>query len=316
MLFLSKNTFFLLYFTRLFVTLASPKFLDKPSESKFRVQTLGKAKEKRIFLLLFSRLFVTLPPMKNSYFAFRQFTVHQERCAMKVGTDGTLLGAWASLPPLAEGGRGETFILDVGTGTGLIALMMAQRFPDARVVGIDIDADAVLQAQENVAASPFANRITILQQDFSTMHNAQCIMHNAQCIMHNAQCMMHNGQWSAIVCNPPFFTQSLPCPDDKRTMARHDDTLSYRTLASNAWQLLSDDGELSVIVPADQQSRMEAEASLAGFSLCRVCLVKTSASKPPKRVLLAFRKHPVTPLRTTLTIGSAEYHELTKDFYL
>lgn len=226
---------------------------------------------------------------------------------MKVGTDGTLLGAWANGNGNGnENGNGnqkeDEKILDVGTGTGLIAMMMAQRFPKAQVVGIDIDGDAVKQAQENVAASPFTDRVTILQQDFSSMPNAQC--------------KMHNGQWSAIVCNPPFFTQSLPCPDDKRTMARHDDTLSYRTLVTNAWQLLSDDGELSVIVPADQQTRMEAEAILAGFSLCRECKVRTSANKPPKRVLLAYKKHPVTPLRTTLTIGSEEYHELTKDFYL
>ena len=231
--------------------------------------------------------------MKNSYFAFRQFTIRQERCAMKVGTDGTLLGAWASAPNIEAPVR----ILDVGTGTGLIALMMAQRFPEARVVGIDIDADAVLQAQENVAASPFASRVTILRQDFAdTVKNC-------------------DKPWHAIVCNPPFFTQSLPCPDDKRTMARHDETLSYRTLATNAWQLLSDDGELNVIIPADQQNRMDAEALLAGFFKSRVCMVKTSSAKPPKRVLLAYKKHPAMLQRQELTIGSAEYHELTKDFY-
>ena len=212
---------------------------------------------------------------------------------MKVGTDGTLLGAWASVSNREK----PLLILDVGTGTGLIALMMAQRFTEARVVGIDIDADAVLQAQENVAASPFADRVDILHQDFAdTVRNS-------------------DKPWQAIVCNPPFFTQSLPCPDDKRTMARHDETLSYRTLATNAWQLLSDDGELSVIVPADQQSRMDAEASLAGFFKSRVCMVKTSSAKPPKRVLLAYKKHPAMLQRQELTIGSTEYHELTKDFY-
>ena len=206
---------------------------------------------------------------------------------MKVGTDGTLLGAWASVSNREK----PLLILDVGTGTGLIALMMAQRFPEARVVGIDIDADAVLQAQENVAASPFADRVDILHQDF-----ADTVGYSDK-------------PWHAIVCNPPFFTQSLPCPDDKRTMARHDETLSYRTLATNAWQLLSDDGELSVIVPADQQSRMDAEASLTGFFKSRVCMVKTSSAKPPKRVLLAYKKHPAMMQRQELTIGSTEYHE-------
>jgi len=249
--------------------------------------------------------------MKNSYFAFRQFTVWQERCAMKVGTDGTLLGAWASVPNV----EGTVRVLDVGTGTGLIALMMAQRFPEARVVGIDIDADTVLQAQENVAASPFSDRVTILRQDFSDaaspFSDRVAILRQ---VFADAVESSERG-WHAIVCNPPFFTQSLPCPDDKRTMARHDGTLTYRTLATNAWQLLRDDGELSVIVPADQQQRMDAEASLAGLFKSRMCMVKTSPAKPPKRVLLAYRKHPAVLQRQELAIGSAAYHELTKDFY-
>ena len=94
--------------------------------------------------------------MSNSYFRFKQFVVRQERCAMKVGTDGTLLGAWA------QGGKK---ILDIGTGTGLIALMMAQRYPQALVTAIDIDAEAVEQAQENVMASPFADRINVILGD-------------------------------------------------------------------------------------------------------------------------------------------------------
>ena len=95
---------------------------------------------------------------KNS-FQFKQFTVFQDRCAMKVGTDGTLLGAWANAPVAAAR------ILDIGTGTGLVALMMAQRFPDAQVTGIDIDEDAAQQAQENVVGSPFSDRIMINRED-------------------------------------------------------------------------------------------------------------------------------------------------------
>ena len=99
--------------------------------------------------------------MSNDYFSFKQFTVHQDRCAMKVGTDGTLLGAWA---------KGGDRILDVGTGTGLIALMLAQRFPQAMVDAIDIDSDSCLQAHENVVASPFADRVNVHHcrlQDFT-----------------------------------------------------------------------------------------------------------------------------------------------------
>lgn len=230
--------------------------------------------------------------MANDYFTFKAFTIRQSRCGMKVGTDGTLLGAWA---------RGGSRILDVGTGTGLIALMMAQRFPDASIVGIDIDGQAVSQAAENVAASPFAPRVIVRQQDVAALPSPG---------QDDAE------EYDAIVSNPPYFTDSLRSPDSQRTLARHDDTLSYRTLATSAWRLLAEDGELSVVVPADQKGRMEAEAVLAGFFKSRDCSVKTSPRKPAKRCLLAFRKHPCALERTELTIGSDDYHELTKDFYI
>jgi len=221
----------------------------------------------------------------NDYFQFRQFTIHQEHCAMKVGTDGTLLGAWA---------HGGNRILDVGTGTALIALMMAQRFPQAMVTGIDIDEEAILQAQQNVEASPFAERVSICCQNLTQT----------------------TGTYDCIVSNPPYFNNALQCPDAKRTMARHTSSLTYRTLMECSWQLLSDDGELSVVVPADSSSKMESEALLTGFSLCRQCQIKTSANKPVKRMLMAFAKHPKPIERTLLTLGSEEYRQLTKDFYL
>ena len=224
--------------------------------------------------------------MANDYFSFKQFTIRQQHCAMKVGTDGTLLGAWA------HGGRK---ILDVGTGTGLIALMMAQRFADATVTGIDIDAAAVQQAQQNVEESPFAERIIILQQDVAHME----------------------GAFDAIVSNPPYFSHSLHCPDSQRSLARHDDTLPYSLLTASAWRLLTDDGELSVVIPYDQRQRLESEVAIVGFFKSREWTVRTSPRKTPKRVLLAYRKHPVTQLDTNeLTIGTEQYIELTKDFYL
>ena len=121
--------------------------------------------------------------MSNDYFQFRQFVVHQQRCAMKVGTDGTLLGAWAAAP------SGQCRILDIGTGTGLIALMMAQRYPEAEVTGIDIDEDAVAQADENVRLSPFSERVRIYRQD---------IVNFTDII-----------GFDAIVSNPPYFVDSL-----------------------------------------------------------------------------------------------------------
>lgn len=208
---------------------------------------------------------------------------------MKVGTDGTLLGAWA---------RGGKRILDVGTGTGLIVLMMAQRFPAALLTGIDIDGEAVVQARENVAASPFASRASIELKDFSLMTPADC------------------GLYDAIVSNPPFFADSLRSPDARRSLARHTASLTYRQLMGRAWQLLAPHGELSVVVPADSCRLMESEALLAGFFKVRHCMVRTTASKPPKRAMMAFRKHSAPTEHSELTIGSAEYTELTKDFYL
>jgi len=229
--------------------------------------------------------------MANDYFRFKRFTIYQSLCAMKVGTDGTLLGAWA---------YGGSQILDIGTGTGLVAIMMAQRFPDAQIVGVDIDENACRQARENVAASTFAN-ISILHQDVNEVQ----------------------GEFDCIVSNPPYFNRSLECPDKGRTLARHTSSLSYRQLMENAWRLLSDDGELSVVIPDDCKSQLEAEAVLAGFFKSRECAVKTTPRKKPRRYLLAFRKHAVNGVETTEgiietspNIRSEWYRELTKDFYL
>lgn len=129
-------------------------------------------------------------------FRFKQFEIEQDRCAMKVGTDGVLLGAWA------QGGRR---ILDIGSGTGLISLMMAQRFPEAEVVGIDMDADACGQARENVMASPFRDRVEIeccRLQDFGGASEAAEASGTTEVLK-------AAGVFDAIVSNPPFFVDSL-----------------------------------------------------------------------------------------------------------
>jgi len=218
-------------------------------------------------------------------FQFKQFTVEQELCAMKVGTDGVLLGAWA---------KGGQRILDAGTGTGVIAMMLAQRYPGARVTAIDIDEGAVRQAQQNVTKSPFAAQVTVLQETLQE----------------------HQGEYDAIVSNPPFFIDSLAAPDEQRNMARHTATLTYAELMQAAYRLLSDEGELSAVVPFDYRQRMEDEAIFVGFFPSRVCAVKTTERKPAKRYLLAFRKHPCPCEKEQLTIGSEAYQALTSAFYL
>ena len=218
-------------------------------------------------------------------FQFRQFAIAQALCAMKVGTDGVLLGAWA---------HGGMHVLDAGTGTGIIALMMAQRFPEALVTAIDVDEGAVRQAQENVLQSPFSERIEVLGESLQ----------------------QHEGRYDSIISNPPFFMDSLKAPDAQRTMARHTTTLTYQELMQAAWRLLADEGELSVVVPFDYRQRMEDEAIFVGFFPSRICAVKTTEKKAPKRYLLAFKKHPCPCEKEELTIGSEAYRQLTQDFYL
>ena len=193
-------------------------------------------------------------------FRFKRFTVRQDLCAMKVGMDGVMLGSWA------QGGKR---ILDIGTGTGLIALMMAQRYPEADVVAIDIDEGAVEQAKVNVANSSFSARITIRKEAVQ----------------------QHEGVYDAIVCNPPYFSDSLKAPDQQRNIARHTDTLSYAELMQSAYRLLADEGELSVVIPFDYKQRMEDEATFVGFFSHRILGIRTVDNKPAKRYLLSFTKH-------------------------
>ena len=229
---------------------------------------------------------------------------------MKVGTDGVLLGAWA------QGGRR---ILDIGSGTGLISLMMAQRFPEAEVVGIDMDADACGQARENVMASPFRDRVEIeccRLQDFGGASEAAEAMETAEGLK-------AAGVFDAIVSNPPFFVDSLKNPDSKRTMARHTDSLPFRDLFAGVKRLLPDDGIFSAIVPVEVVEQFVAESCILGFYLIRKCGVKTIERKQPKRYLVAFSKRRAgmmdkcTEIMTDSDGNRSEwYAKITEEFYL
>ena len=236
-------------------------------------------------------------------FRFKQFEIQQDRCAMKVGTDGVLLGAWA------EGG---SRILDIGAGTGLISLMMAQRFPEARVVGIDIDADACQQARENAAASPFADRVVMECCAFQELE------------VRSEELGVASGMlFDAIVSNPPFFVNSMKNPDSKRSLARHTDSLPFPVLMKGVKRWLSDDGVFSAIVPAEVVEQFVSEAYCSGLLLARKCGVKTVERKQPKRYLLAFRKRRLAALEEeikTMTDSqgnrSSWYAKITEEFYL
>lgn len=227
-------------------------------------------------------------------FQFKKFTVLQDRCAMKVGTDGVLLGAWA---------QGGHCVLDIGTGTGLIALMMAQRFPQALIDAIEIDHDAAVQAAENVDCSPFADRIKVSE---TALQNFKPTTH-----------------YNIIVTNPPFFAHSLRSPSKSRSLARQTDSLPFSTLFSFATDYLAPDGELSAVIPSDYLDEFSQEAFLRGMFLSRQYNVRTVKRKPAKRCLVAFSpSRPAAFDRKDVVLleegnkRSPWYTELTKDFYL
>lgn len=223
-------------------------------------------------------------------FRFKRFTIRQDRTPMKVGTDGCLLGAWAAIP------SGGTRLLDIGTGTGVIALMLAQRFPQADITAIDILPDAVAEATTNANASPFADRLTVRGADIRNFSG---------------------GLYDTIVCNPPFFSASLSCPDGGRTLARHDTSLTFDGLTSSVARLLAPDGLFSLIIPADRQRNIEDAAAAYDMRPVRICYIKTTATKPPKRLLIEFRKHSHLPVQSEyITIGDEAFTRLLNDFYL
>ena len=232
-----------------------------------------------------------------SSFRFKQFSVENERSAMKVGTDGVLLGAWAQLRD------SDLEILDAGTGTGVIALMLAQRSAEtgSRILGIDIDPLSVEEAASNFSNSPWRERLEARCLDFRKMEG---------------------GHLDLIVSNPPYFVNSLKAPEQRRSTARHTDTLSYRELVESAFRNLSPSGRLAVILPVSESSSFIFEAVGQGFSITRKTLVRTTEARPPKRILIeASRKHFPTKEESILTMQDAagytdSYRKLTVEFYL
>lgn len=234
--------------------------------------------------------------MANPYFSFKRFTVWHDRCAMKVGTDGALLGAWATVGPQ------DHALLDIGTGSGLIALMLAQR-SEASIDAIDIDAPACQQAMENVMRSPFAGRIAVHHCPLSSYRPEE-------------------RKYDLIVSNPPYFIQSLKCPDAIRSQARHADSLSLPVLLQESLRLLAPTGRLALILPFDQRDILLEEMSKTGLYLLRETQVSTRQGMPPKRLLVELGKAVVTPICSQLAIEDEEHHytqefiALEQPFYL
>ena len=234
-------------------------------------------------------------------FTFKSFHITQDKAAMKVGTDGVLLGAWA---------QGGMRILDIGTGTGLIALMMAQRFPQAHIDAIEVDPQALEDAHVNIESSPFHDRIKLIHSSL-------------QYYKHSLFPPNVDNVYDAIISNPPYFINSLKNPLQERTVARHTVTLTPKELLQHASRLLKDEGILSLIIPSDNKVIIEYEAVLCGLSTTKIINIKTKTSKSPKRCMIEFKKILSSLTKeehVTLTQDNGErsewYHQLTKEFYI
>lgn len=234
--------------------------------------------------------------MRTPYFTFKQFSIRHDRCAMKVGTDGVLLGAWCSVPLSGS-------VLDIGTGTALIAIMAAQRGA-GRVEGVEIEPSAASQAAENVASTPWSGHVQILHADF---------------LAFAASCTQH---YDLIVSNPPYFEASMLPPTAGRQLARHTDSLSYESLIERAASLLSPQGRLSLIFPADVEAKLQQIAQGLSLHLVRRSAVRGRANGDVKRILAEWQFMPETLIDIPLTIElarhqySPEYIALTREFYL
>lgn len=242
-------------------------------------------------------------------FQFLQFTIHQDRCAMKVGTDSVLLGAWASISHHTKD-TGQNFsILDIGAGTGIISLMLAQRLTHVgqiiQVEAIEIDPDAAQQAQENIAASPWAKSITIHPISLQKFAQDETI-----------------GCYDLIISNPPFYNATLKPTDEGRAMARHKDALPVSEIARFASQHLSTNGRLALIFPIAYDSEVMTAAVLNSLHPIRICDILTKVGKPCKRRMAEFSIQNAPILRQQLIIRNAEgkyteeYRSLTSAFYL
>lgn len=236
--------------------------------------------------------------MPSDIFKFKQFSLFQKEAAMKIGTDGVLLGAW---PEYSE----PRNILDIGTGTGLVALMLSQRFAKAEITAIEIDNNAALEAKQNFENSDWKNRLSILNIDLFEMESEI--------------------KYDMLVCNPPYFTTDLKSPNKKRAMARNG-TFSTQSLMNKIRKFMHSKSEVSLIFPSDQLDVYDMEATKNGMIRSKTLFVKPNNEKPSNRILVTYSVQSENNLVANegyLIIEeggrhkySSQYKKLTSAFYL
>jgi tRNA1Val (adenine37-N6)-methyltransferase len=234
--------------------------------------------------------------MPNAYFQFKHFAIHQDRCAMKIGTDGVLLGAWTDVQKAKR-------VLDIGTGTGLLALMLAQR-SDAYIDAIEIEEEAAHQAAENVKASLWSDRIRVYNISLQ-------------------QFEVPDHLYDLIITNPPYFQHHLKAPGRQRTLARHNKELTFTELINAVGRMLSVQGQLSIVLPSEVFEEFCLLAKGIRLLPGKVTRVLATPGKPSKRTMAMFSFEAKQQETTELVIEkygrhkfSEEYTELTKEFYL
>jgi tRNA1Val (adenine37-N6)-methyltransferase len=234
--------------------------------------------------------------MANNYFNFKQFTVYQDKCAFKVGTDGVLLGAYADISSAKR-------ILDIGTGTGLIALMLAQRC-DAIITAIEPDQDSFSQACRNIKESKWSSRVNA--ENFSLQ-----------------KFFPGEEKFNIIVTNPPYFAGSLKNPDSVKAATRHNSDLGNNDLLTGIRRLLSDDGKFHIILPYAEAHVFIADAQAYGFYCNDILKIRSLPASEIRRMIMTFTRQRQRPTEKFLTIEHGKRHEfteeyinLTRDFYL
>lgn len=237
-------------------------------------------------------------------FRFKRFTIRNDKAALKVGTDAVLLGAAMTVSP------DDSTLLDIGTGTGVIALMVAQRLigeaphqkiAETQVFAIDIDGPSAEEAAENFTDSPWASALTAIHTSLAGFKPER--------------------KFDCIFSNPPFYDNSLRNPDAREATARHTESLSYREIFAFSAEWLTPAGRLSLILPADQEVAILRTAASFGLYPFRIIRIKGALRKPVKRIILEFSQTRGQVAEESLTLQdgpsrSAQYAELTKEFYL